>query len=902
MERFCKPVITILVFAFLLCLLPSVALAGPAPADNLQAFLNADCEQFEIGTDSNSYTHSYSDFPNAYKISNKYLQQLLDIEPSGLSQLSVLSLARGEWIGSCFGIAATMVLNQMTQNATIQAGSELYIDHFQSDALKYYDLYSPINNLPVLDMINYYLLSQAMPSVKALKNSVTLASLTPEEQQQNNEKLDAYIDQITATIDADKPFLFTFAYEAGGHAIVGCDYWEDDNGTPADAADDTFYLKVFDENVVRPNGALEDQHYAYLQVQKNDAGEYSATPNTVRLYYYKDAGGYAPHSDLAQIAWYDMEVANQFLNIHNPSLAPVVAQNTPQLLVEDIVQTHQKIQIIPVGEQGEVGLDDSIGFVLQQPLTIPLPVSLAGSYPAPSLEDYNYQTSSEDRLDIVLTLKERGYTGYNVKVASDTVANFTMAKENESGESAFAKVASNGLAVASFDRDSNLTALRSHEDTNATNLDLVLGTLNADVALDMFQLGLPQFSYLEVYGEQDDPSFADSVVLHSDGFPQGLGFKFFRGTLESETIYGETDLEDTWLKIRSRALNDSIVVSVWSSTEVESGFPVFDGDPDWSSELEERPDDPTFVPVTEVQLQTQDAVAGEETALLANILPEDATNRQIQWSISIEDDGSTGASIRGYDQFTATHPGVATLTATVANGLDTGVDYVQDFQVKVAAAPVELTGTVINCNTAVNVRSGPSSVFFPVLGTAPKGTTYIVLDDQPRNGYYAIDYHGQTGYIHQSYFALNHPAPEPVGQGSVVNCNKAVNVRSGPFGSYPILGAAPLNAVYDVYDLLPSNNYYEIDFNGQVGYIHKNYFVINGQPGPVIPCAQIVNCNVAVNVRSGPSSAFFPVIGAAPKNATYTLLSSTPVNNYYAIDFGGITGYVHANYVAVLYV
>jgi hypothetical protein len=67
--------------------------------------------------------------------------------------------------------------------------------------------------------------------------------------------------------------------------------------------------------------------------------------------------------------------------------------------------------------------------------------------------------------------------------------------------------------------------------------------------------------------------------------------------------------------------------------------------------------------------------------------------------------------------------------------------------------PVNTTqvGTVVNCNYAVNVRSGPSTSY-SIIGTAPKGATYPVITKT--GSWYKILYKGRTGYIYYTYLRV----------------------------------------------------------------------------------------------------------------------------------------------------
>jgi chitinase len=144
-------------------------------------------------------------------------------------------------------------------------------------------------------------------------------------------------------------------------------------------------------------------------------------------------------------------------------------------------------------------------------------------------------------------------------------------------------------------------------------------------------------------------------------------------------------------------------------------------------------------------------------------------------------------------------------------------------------------GKVVNCSSSVNVRGGPGTKYKKI-GKAPKGAVYNVI---LRTGsWYQIEFEGKTGYIHNKYLSVSasgDPAPPapPAGAqtGTVVNCKKNVNVRSGPGTGYKKLGSAPKGAVYPVTG--KSGSWYAILFGGRAAYISSSYLAVSTAPAPV---------------------------------------------------------------------
>ena len=138
-------------------------------------------------------------------------------------------------------------------------------------------------------------------------------------------------------------------------------------------------------------------------------------------------------------------------------------------------------------------------------------------------------------------------------------------------------------------------------------------------------------------------------------------------------------------------------------------------------------------------------------------------------------------------------------------------------------------GTVVNCTSGVNIRSGPGTNY-PIVGFAPKGATYLVIGQSGL--WYKINFGGKVGYLSASYFSVSSqapglqqpPAPESW-QGMIVNCNRSVNVRSGPGTNYAVIGAAPKGAAYTITG--KSGMWYKIEFGGKTAYVSECYLRSN---------------------------------------------------------------------------
>jgi len=87
-----------------------------------------------------------------------------------------------------------------------------------------------------------------------------------------------------------------------------------------------------------------------------------------------------------------------------------------------------------------------------------------------------------------------------------------------------------------------------------------------------------------------------------------------------------------------------------------------------------------FVPVNNITDVPTVVTAGTPLTLTGTVLPSNATNQTIVWSIV--NAGTTGATITGNTLNTFTS-GIATVKATITNGLAQETDYTQDFSITV---------------------------------------------------------------------------------------------------------------------------------------------------------------------------------------------------------------------------
>ena len=131
-----------------------------------------------------------------------------------------------------------------------------------------------------------------------------------------------------------------------------------------------------------------------------------------------------------------------------------------------------------------------------------------------------------------------------------------------------------------------------------------------------------------------------------------------------------------------------------------------------------------FVPANDIISVDTAVVMGTPLALTGQVLPVNATNRTITWSVT--DAGTTGAVIIG-NTLQAEAAGTVTVTAVITNGLSSGVAFTKQFSVAVmdssAASNWEKTAIISPAlNTLIPV--GPVEIKWKNIGSAGGNVPY----------------------------------------------------------------------------------------------------------------------------------------------------------------------------------
>jgi formylglycine-generating enzyme required for sulfatase activity len=196
----------------------------------------------------------------------------------------------------------------------------------------------------------------------------------------------------------------------------------------------------------------------------------------------------------------------------------------------------------------------------------------------------------------------------------------------------------------------------------------------------------------------------------------------------------------------------------------------------------------TFVAVTDITGLPNTATAGTSLSLSGTVVPDNATNKTIVWSVLNAE--TTGASISGGSTLNTTATGTVTVRATIINGAAQGVNFTGDFTIVVDGS----SGNMVWIQPGTFQMGSPES--------EPDRYDYETQHEVTLTGFYMGRYQvTQEQYQavmgrNPSYFPTSsggdNPANRPVDSVSwydvLVFCNK-LSVNEGLTPAYRINGS-----------------------------------------------------------------------------------------------------------------
>jgi hypothetical protein len=130
---------------------------------------------------------------------------------------------------------------------------------------------------------------------------------------------------------------------------------------------------------------------------------------------------------------------------------------------------------------------------------------------------------------------------------------------------------------------------------------------------------------------------------------------------------------------------------------------------------------------------------------------------------------------------------------------------------------------VVNCKQSITLRKVPSTDG-PEICQMPLGSA-VTFVSRADNGFYCVEYNGQTGYALASYLSADaYYGGYVSSMCQVVNCRESITLRTSPSIYASEICQMPLGACV-TYLGFAGNGFYQVEFNGRVGYALASYLM-----------------------------------------------------------------------------
>jgi uncharacterized protein YraI len=139
-------------------------------------------------------------------------------------------------------------------------------------------------------------------------------------------------------------------------------------------------------------------------------------------------------------------------------------------------------------------------------------------------------------------------------------------------------------------------------------------------------------------------------------------------------------------------------------------------------------------------------------------------------------------------------------------------------------------GTELVATGNVNLRTN-ASTSSSIIRVIPNGSKVTVQSSAPSNGFYKIKHNGTVGWSYGAYYEPTGgtSGSQPVGTNLVATGD--VNLRSGPSTSNSVIDVVTQGSTVSLVDPNPQNGFYNVDFNGNVGWSSAKYYSSSGSSG-----------------------------------------------------------------------
>lgn len=186
----------------------------------------------------------------------------------------------------------------------------------------------------------------------------------------------------------------------------------------------------------------------------------------------------------------------------------------------------------------------------------------------------------------------------------------------------------------------------------------------------------------------------------------------------------------------------------------------------------------------------------------------------------------------------------------------------------------------------LNIRTEP---FGPVITMVPEGTTVAILSQE--DGWAQVSANGVTGYASMEYITVAaQESTQAITMGGGMIIADDVNFRAEPSTSSAVLGRFQSGTNVSIIGV--SNGWFEVDYNGQAGYIYPDYIAMSAQAVPMADLPSISNMSFD-NTSISPIRQAVLEFAAQFLGTPYKYAGASPDG----FDCSGFTYYVYKNVV-----
>ena len=215
-------------------------------------------------------------------------------------------------------------------------------------------------------------------------------------------------------------------------------------------------------------------------------------------------------------------------------------------------------------------------------------------------------------------------------------------------------------------------------------------------------------------------------------------------------------------------------------------------------------------------------------------------------------------------------------------------------------------GEVINVRTSLRMRSD-ASINSNIVGSLKNGDKLSIKGKY--GDWYSIDFNGKVVYVHKDFVKeTEYSVPDQIkpSKGNVTNIITNLRMRKYPSTNSPVISYLINGQEFNVNG--KTGDWYFIEHDNKVGYIHKDYAKVLGNHVPDVNPANldenlgmgiIYNVSTNLRLRSKPSlSADSEVLAYILSNETCNIIGIS--GEWYKVKYAGKTGYLNKNYVKMI--